>query len=274
MYRYRYDQASHINLDGTKLSEQIAFICIYLRSFFVAMIHLNKHSDFHYPMHSESKYAMQIQKQQSAFADRPFQYASLNSNFNALNRFLRLDNLLHSIQENISMVLLEDQHGPQSHSTLSATTNINTHTLRLLQELIPSRAIERNESSLTLSSQVLELARIELSKALDTSIQVISNLRGVVDEIQTLDLLNNGAEEERACRVAHPGVELAVWLVGAEFRVTEVVACCLGLLGECHHVGWGIEVPVVVSPELAGCADAGLDFVDDEEDVVFLGESA
>ena len=97
---------------------------------------------------------------------------------------------------------------------------------------------------------------------------------GIGDEIEPADLLDDGAEEEGAGGVAHPGVELAVRLIGAEGGVAEVVACGLGFFGEGDHVGRVGQVPVVVRPEGAGGADAGLDFVDDEEDVVFLGQSA
>lgn len=89
-----------------------------------------------------------------------------------------------------------------------------------------------------------------------------------------LNLLDDGAEEDGAGWVTHPGVELAVGLVGAQLGVTEVVAGSLGLLGEGDHVGGRGEVPVVVGPELAGGADAGLHLVDNQEDAVLLGDLA
>jgi len=207
------------------------------------------------------------------FCGLPLPVRLLNIKFQYPSTISRLDYLLHGIQKDISMVLLEDQHGPQSHGALSTSTNIDTNTLRLLQEFITSWAVKSNESSLSLASQVLELSRVLLSQALDTSIQIISNLRGMVDEIQTFNLLDDSTEEERTSWVTHPGVKLAVWLVRAELRVAEVVACCLGFLRECHHVGWCVEVPVVVRPELAGCANSSLYFVHDHEDVMLLGES-
>ena len=94
------------------------------------------------------------------------------------------------------------------------------------------------------------------------------------DEVETLDLLDDGAEDDGAGRVAHPGVELAVGLVGAELGVAEVVAGSLGLLGEGDHVRGLGEVPVLVGPELARGADARLHLVDDEEHVVLARQRA
>lgn len=61
---------------------------------------------------------------------------------------------------------------------------------------------------------------------------------------------------------------MAVGFCGDQVRVPEVVARGLGFLAEGDHVRWGIEAPILVGPELPGCADAGLDLVDDEEDIV------
>lgn len=89
-----------------------------------------------------------------------------------------------------------------------------------------------------------------------------------------LNLLDDGAEKDGAGWVTHPGVELAVGLVGAQLGVTEVVAGSLGLLGEGDHVGRRGEVPVVVGPELASGTDASLHLVDDQEHAVLLGDLA
>jgi succinate dehydrogenase/fumarate reductase flavoprotein subunit len=51
-------------------------------------------------------------------------------------------------------------------------------------------------------------------------------------------------------------VELPVGLVGNQLLVAEEVAGSLGLLGEGDHVGRAGELPVLVAPELASCAEA------------------
>jgi len=172
------------------------------------------------------------------------------------------------------MWLVEDQHRAQTNSTLAGSTNVDTDSLGLLQERITLWGVEGNEGTASLASQVLELVGVLLCQALDAGIEVVTYLGGVLDKVQALDLLDDAAEEDGAGWVAHPGVELTVWLVGAQLGVAVVVAGRLGLLGEGHHVRWGREVPVLVSPELAGCADTGLHLVDDEQDVVLLGKLA
>ena len=94
----------------------------------------------------------------------------------------------------------------------------------------------------------------------------------MLDQVKALDLVNDATEQDRAGWVAHPRVELAIRLVRAQRGVTVVVSRSLGLLGERDHVGWRGQVPVLMGPELAGGADAGLDLVDDEEDVVLGGQ--
>ncbi|KZL84320.1 hypothetical protein CI238_13243, partial [Colletotrichum incanum] len=186
----------------------------------------------------------------------------------------RLDNLLKGLNQDIGVVLLEDKHRPQAHGALAGAANVDAQTLGLLQKLVAAGVVKGDEGALALAAQVGELARVLGRQALELAEKVVADAGRVLDEAEALDLLDDGAEEDGARRVAHPGVELAVGLVGAELRVAEVVAGRLGLLGEGDHVGRRGEVPVLVGPELAGGADAGLDLVDDEEDVVLLGHLA
>jgi len=170
-------------------------------------------------------------------------------------------------------MLLEDQHRSQPHRSLTRTTNINTHTLRLLQKLISSRTIKRNECSLSLASQILELAWVFLCQFLNLSIQIVASSCCVVYQVQTLDFLNNGSEEDSASWISHPGVELSVWLVWSQLWVAEIVTSSLCLLGECNHIRRSLKSPVIMCPEFASSSNSGLHLVDDHKDVVFLGQS-
>ena len=172
------------------------------------------------------------------------------------------------------MMPLENQHRPQPHRPLPASPDVHSHSLRLLQKLISPRTIPRNKCPLSLPSQILNLVWILLRQSLQSSVQILPNLCGVLDEIQTLDFLDDCSEQDCARGVTHPGVELAVGLVGAEVRVAEIVAGGLGFLGEGDHIRRFCHVPVLMSPELAGGTDTGLDLVDDEEDVVALCDFA
>lgn len=172
------------------------------------------------------------------------------------------------------MHLIKDQHRTQPHRALSRTPNINPHRLRLLQERIALRTIKCDKRSLSLTSQIIKLSRILRRQLLNARIQVVSRLCGVLDQAKTLDLVNDATEQDRASWVTHPRVELAVRLVRAQRGVAVVVSRGLGLLGESDHVRGRGEVPVLVGPELASGADAGLDLVDDEEDIVLCGQLA
>lgn len=172
------------------------------------------------------------------------------------------------------MVLLERQHRTQTHGAGSATTNVDAKLLGLCQKLVALGVVEGDKGALALAAQVLELLRVLALQALELGEEVVADAGGVVDEVEALNLADDGAEEQGAGRVAHPGVELAVGLVGPQLRVAVVEAGRLGLLGEGDHVRGVLEVPVVVGPELARGADARLDLVDDEEDVVLACQGA
>lgn len=185
-----------------------------------------------------------------------------------------LDNLLQGINQDIRVVLLEGQHRTQTHGAGATAANVDAKLLGLGEELVALGVVKGDESALALAAEVLEVLGVLLLQALELGVEVVANLGGVVDEVEALNLANDGAEEQGADGVAHPGVELAVGLVGPQGRVAVVEARGLGLLGEGDNVRGVLQVPVVVGPELAGGADARLDLVDDEEHVVLLGQLA
>lgn len=170
------------------------------------------------------------------------------------------------------MMLLEHQHRPQSDRRLSAATNVDSNLLTLLQNRVSLRAVPRDKRALALSTQIRKLAGVLLGQALEAGIQIFACGSGVFDQVQSLNLVDDSPEDDRTGRVAHPGIELAVWLVWSQGGVAVVVSGSLRLLGKGHDVGRGGQVPVLVSPELAGRANAGLHLVDDQEDVGPLGD--
>ena len=174
----------------------------------------------------------------------------------------------------LTMVLLENEHRPQPNRRRARSANIDTDRFRLAQHIITARGIPREEGALPLTTQVAHLARILLLQRLELRVEIVARGSRVLDEVQPLDLLDDGAEQDGAGRVAHPGVELAVRLVGSQLVVAEVVARGLGLFAERHHIRRVGEAPVLVRPELARCAHAGLHLVDDQKDVVLASESA
>ena len=96
----------------------------------------------------------------------------------------------------------------------------------------------------------------------------------VLHQVKPLDLVDDGAEENGSRGVPEPGVELAVRFRGAQQGVAVVPACGLGFFGERDHVRRVLEIPMLMGPEGTCGADAGLDLVDDQQDVVAARESA
>lgn len=172
------------------------------------------------------------------------------------------------------MVLLEDEHGPQADGGDTATADVDADALGALEHLVAAGAVPGDEGALALTTEVLDLVGVLRGQALEASVQVVTGLGSVLDEVEALNLVDDAAEQQSTGWVTHPGVELAVRLVGLQVVTGEVVTGGLGLLGEGDHVGRRLEVPVLVSPELAGGTDTSLDLVDNHEDVVALGDLA
>ena len=172
------------------------------------------------------------------------------------------------------MVLLEDQHRAQTDSRSATATDVDTEGLGLGDKLVTLGGVPGDEGTLVLTTEVLEVLGVLLGETGEATIEVVTGDAGVLDEAETLDLFNDSAVDQGAGWVSHPGVELAVRLVGAESGVAEVVTGSLGLLGEGNHVGGRGQVPVIVGPELTGGTNTGLHLVDDEEDLGALGDVA
>ena len=135
------------------------------------------------------------------------------------------------------MMPLEDEHRTQADSSLSRATDIDAYALGLLEELVSARAVKSDERALPLATKVHNLMRVLGLQALEARVEILADLSRIVDQIESFNLFNDGAEEDGAGGVTHPSIELAEGLVGTELWVAEVVARCLGLFGECHNVG-------------------------------------
>src|SRR3569833_19915 len=186
----------------------------------------------------------------------------------------RGNNLLERLDEDIGMLLFKDEHGPEADGAGAAAADVDAERLGPLEEVVATGIVEGDEGSHALASQVLELGRVAGGEALELGEEVVADLGGAADEVAVHDLVDDGAEEQGAGGVAHPRVELAVGLVGAQLGVAVVVAGGLGLLGEGDHVRGLGQIPVLVRPEAAGGADARLDLVDDEEHAVLARQGA
>lgn len=172
------------------------------------------------------------------------------------------------------MLLLKDEHRSKAHSPLATGTNVQALGLGLLQHLVAAGAVPSDKGAAVLAAEVEHLTGVLGGKLVKLLVQVVSDLGGPLDQVQSRHLVKDAAEEQGADGVAHPGVELAVGLVGSQGVVTVVEAGGLSLLGKGHHVGRSLETPVLMGPELASGADAGLHLVDNHQDVLLLGNLA
>lgn len=102
------------------------------------------------------------------------------------------------------MLLLEDQHRPETDSSRARATEVDANALGLLQHLVSARAVPRDEGALALATQIHNLLGVLLGKALEARVEVVAGLGGVLDEVLALDLVDDGAEEDGAGWVAEP----------------------------------------------------------------------
>ena len=170
------------------------------------------------------------------------------------------------------MVVLEDQHRPQANSALATASNVDANALGLAHKLVTLGSVPGDEGTLALTTQVLEMLGVLLRKTLEARVQISTSGRSVLNQTKTLNLLNDATEDQSTGGVTHPGVELTVRLVGTQGGVSIVVTGRLSLLGEGDHVRRGLEVPVVVGPELSGGTNTGLHLIHNEEHIVALSD--
>ena len=136
------------------------------------------------------------------------------------------------------MMLLEHQHRSQPDGLSSTASNVHANLLRVHHEVIPLRTVPRDERAHPASSEVHNLIRVALRQGRQPTVEVLARDARVFDKIQALNFLDDRLEEQRPSWVAHPGVKLAVRLVGTEVGSAVVVAGGLGLLAKGHHIWW------------------------------------
>jgi hypothetical protein len=90
-------------------------------------------------------------------------------------------------------VLLEDQHRAQTDSRGATATDVDTEGLGLGDELITLGGVPSDEGTLVLTTEVLEVLWVLLGETGEATIEVVTSDAGVLDEAETLDLLNDSA---------------------------------------------------------------------------------
>jgi len=105
------------------------------------------------------------------------------------------------------VLLLEDQHGPETDCLSTRATDVDADSLGLLQDLIALRRVPGDEGALALATEVLDFLGELGSEALEAGVKVSTGLGGVLDEVLVLDLGENGTEEDCTGRVTEPATE-------------------------------------------------------------------
>jgi len=170
------------------------------------------------------------------------------------------------------VLLLEDEHGSEADSVLAASSNVDTNVAHGANESSRVLGVEGDEGALVLASEVLDVLGVLGSQASELVVEVVADTGSLLNQLLVQDLLDDSLAHDDTGRVADPGVELAVGLVGDEHLVTEEVTGSLGLLGEGDHVRGRGQVPVVVAPEGTSGTEASLDLIGDEAGTVSLGD--
>ena len=96
----------------------------------------------------------------------------------------------------------------------------------------------------------------------------------MVDQVESLDLADDGKEQDRFGRIAHPGIKLSVWFIWPQHRITVIIPRSLCLLRESDNIRWGLQVPVLVCPELACGPDTCLHLIHDHKYIMLLCDLA
>jgi hypothetical protein len=182
------------------------------------------------------------------------------------------NNLVKGVDEDRNVLLLEDEHRPEADSVLAASTNINTDMAHGANEASRVLGIEGNERALVFSTEVLDMLWVFGSKTSKLSIKVSAHAGRLLDKLLVKDLLDDSLAHDDTGRVANPGVELTVSLIGDKHLVTKEVTSSLGLLGEGNHIWGRCQVPVIMSPEGTGGTETGLNLIGNENGSVLLGD--
>merc|ERR1719360_31807 len=101
---------------------------------------------------------------------------------------------------------------------------------------------------------------------------LLSGLHGVLQQVVSLNCVQDSFQKNKLARVAHPRVEDPPGLLGPELRFV-VEAACQHLLAERHDVRGLREVKPLVTPHLPRGSSAGLDLVHQVDNVVLLAQS-
>ena len=117
-------------------------------------------------------------------------------------------NLLETLEQDVGVLLLEDQHRPETDCLSTRATDVDSDGLGLLQDLVALRRVPGDEGSLALATEVLDLLGELCGKALEAGVEVVTSLSGVLDKVLALDLVEDSAEEDGTSRVAEPAVIL------------------------------------------------------------------
>jgi hypothetical protein len=89
--------------------------------------------------------------------------------------------LLKTLEQNVGVLLLEDQHRPETDCLSTRATDVDADGLGLLQYLVALRRVPGDEGSLALATEVLDLLGELGGKTLKAGVEVGTSLGSVLD---------------------------------------------------------------------------------------------
>jgi hypothetical protein len=100
-----------------------------------------------------------------------------------MSRVIRLcgHDLLKTLEQNVGVLLLEDQHRPETDCLSTRATDVDADGLGLLQDLVALRRVPGDEGSLALATEVLDLLGELGGKTLKAGVEVGTSLGSVLD---------------------------------------------------------------------------------------------
>lgn len=174
-----------------------------------------------------------------------------------------LEYLSEDVQKYVCMLLLEDKRWSDADAALTAASSLDTFGSEARHQIVADLGAggvdgEERAPAAGGGQDVGELL-LQASQAL---VQDVARGPHHAQQLVPADHLEHLLQEQHLPRIAHPRVENSVRQVGRQVSLVEVAAH-EHLLGEGDHVRRAGKVEVLVAPELAGGAAAGLHLVDE-----------
>ena len=184
-----------------------------------------------------------------------------------------LDNLLELVEEDLSVLGLEDKRRTETDGRRTAATDLNTDLTEVEDHLIAGSSIlDVDSDKSTHTTSVGENSGIKLLESTEVVKDISTSDTNTLKKVVLLDGVNNRLKLNNLSGITEPGVEDTVGLSGTEMISIEETTSH-HLLGEGDGIRGSGEVPSLVSPHATSITTTSLDLINNEASTVLLTES-